>query len=171
MPHFFWTNARVAREHGFELTMERFYALAGLPIHEVFRSVAEEQGVLEIDIDSIMLRKEQLTPSNPVPVEAIAPVVDIARAHHGRVPMMVASSGLRTYVTRHLTSAGITHLFEDVVTVEDVARGKPAPDLFLEAARRMGKAPAECLVFEDADLGVQAARAAGMEVVDVRRLE
>jgi HAD superfamily hydrolase (TIGR01509 family) len=56
-----------------------------------------------------------------------------------------------------------------VVTQDDVPRPKPAPDIFLEAARRLGLAPAECLAFEDGDLGLAAIRAAGMAAVDVRR--
>lgn len=63
------------------------------------------------------------------------------------------------------------HFFETVVTCEDVAHGKPAPDLFLEAARRLGVPAERCKVYEDADLGVQAAHAAGMEVVDVRHMK
>ena len=55
-------------------------------------------------------------------------------------------------------------------TSEDVERGKPHPDIFLEAARRLGVAPADCLVFEDSDLGISAARRAGMDYVDVREL-
>ena len=65
---------------------------------------------------------------------------------------------------------GIRHLFSAVVTSEEVAHQKPAPDIFLEAARRIGVEPACCRAYEDTDLGLQAIRAAGMEAVDVRQL-
>jgi HAD superfamily hydrolase (TIGR01509 family) len=63
---------------------------------------------------------------------------------------------------------GIEHLFQAVVVSEDVARQKPAPDIYLEAARRLGVAPQNCRAYEDTDLGLAAIRAAGMEAVDVR---
>ena len=68
-----------------------------------------------------------------------------------------------------LDTIGIRPLFDVVVCVEDYARGKPFPDAFLEAARRMNVAPENCLVFEDSPLGLQAARAAGMQCVFVPR--
>jgi len=69
-----------------------------------------------------------------------------------------------------LDPLGIRHLFGAIVTNEDVARQKPAPDIFLEAARRIGVPPQFCRAYEDTDLGIQAIRAAGMEAVDVREL-
>ena len=83
--------------------------------------------------------------------------------------MAVATGGTRAIVNRTLSAVGLLEHFQAIVTADDVAHGKPAPDIFLESARRLGIAPAECMVFEDADLGVQAARAAGMDVIDVRQ--
>ncbi|MFI0742766.1 HAD family hydrolase [Streptomyces sp. NPDC021100] len=80
----------------------------------------------------------------------------------------VASGGGGPVVRAGLAATGLERLFEVVVTREDVARGKPAPDLFVEAARRLGVPPTRCLVVEDADEGLAAARAAGMDAVDVR---
>jgi beta-phosphoglucomutase-like phosphatase (HAD superfamily) len=92
-------------------------------------------------------------------------VCDIARAWHGRVPMAVASNGHRRSVNATLDVVGLSHLFQFVVSIEDVARGKPAPDLFLEAARKMGVAPESCVVFEDSEEGLEAARKAGMRTI------
>jgi HAD superfamily hydrolase (TIGR01509 family) len=64
----------------------------------------------------------------------------------------------------------LREFFPVIVTNEDVPRQKPAPDLFLEAARRLGVRPDRCRAYEDAELGLQAIRAAGMEAVDVRKL-
>jgi HAD superfamily hydrolase (TIGR01509 family) len=77
----------------------------------------------------------------------------------------VASGGGRKAVTATLGSLGLTHLFEAIVTSEDYANGKPAPDPYLEAARRLGVAPEGCLVFEDTEIGKQSALAAGMQCV------
>ncbi|WP_205686804.1 HAD family hydrolase [Caulobacter flavus] len=100
----------------------------------------------------------------------IAAVTAIARRFHGRLPMAVASSGPSDFVRLSLKSLGLDALFDAIVTVEDVAAAKPAPDLFLEAARRLGVAPDDCLVFEDSIQGLQAAKAAGCQAIDVREL-
>jgi len=101
-------------------------------------------------------------------VREIRAVTAVARRWAGRVPMAVASSGDRSNVEPTLRALGIEHLFETVVTIDEVPNGKPAPDLFLEAARRLKVPPAGCVVFEDSDEGLEAARRAGMRRVDVR---
>ena len=79
----------------------------------------------------------------------------------------IASGGPRPVVRRSLEITGLAPLFPVVVTPEDVTHGKPSPDMFLLAAQRMGVPPQECLVFEDAVPGMQAAVAAGMKYVRV----
>ena len=101
-------------------------------------------------------------------LEEVAEVAAIARRWHGRVPMVVASNGRRSNVEASLRVTGLLPLFGDVVSADDVARGKPEPDVFLESARRMGVAAADCVVLEDSDEGLRAAAAAGMRAVDVR---
>ena len=98
-------------------------------------------------------------------VEAVA---SLARAWHGRVPMAVASNGRRRNVEASLGATGLLGIFDVLVAAEDVRVGKPEPDVFLEAARRMGVEPGVCVVLEDSDEGLTAARRAGMRVVDVR---
>ena len=98
-------------------------------------------------------------------VEAVA---GAARAWHGRVPMAVASNGRLSNVEASLRVTGLLPLFETIVAAEDVPEGKPAPDVFLEAARRLRVAPDACVVLEDSDEGMRAAAAAGMRAVDVR---
>lgn len=95
-------------------------------------------------------------------------VAEVARRYHGRVPMAVASNGHLENVEASLRVTGLLSLFEPIVAAEHVARGKPAPDLFLEAARRMLVAAKDCVVLEDSDEGVEAAKRAGMRFVDVR---
>ncbi|GAA4557694.1 HAD family hydrolase [Planotetraspora kaengkrachanensis] len=96
------------------------------------------------------------------------PVVTVAQENHGRVPLAVASGGSRTAVEVSLRAIGVYPLFDAVVTRDDVSRGKPAPDIYLLAAERLGVHPGECVVYEDTDEGMAAARAAGMRVIDVR---
>ncbi|MDP9845879.1 HAD family hydrolase [Streptosporangium lutulentum] len=92
----------------------------------------------------------------------------IAEAHRGRVPMAVASGGSRQSVEETLRVTGLLPLFDTVVTRDDVRYGKPAPDVYLLAARLLGVAPHACVAYEDTDEGVGAALAAGMTVIDVR---
>jgi HAD superfamily hydrolase (TIGR01509 family) len=82
----------------------------------------------------------------------------------------VATGGTKDIIDYLLNRLGIRELFQAVVTSEDVVNQKPAPDIFLEAARRLGVAPQFCRAYEDTDLGMQAIHAAGMEAVDVRGL-
>jgi beta-phosphoglucomutase-like phosphatase (HAD superfamily) len=96
-------------------------------------------------------------------------VANVARRHFGEIPMAVASGGTREIVKATLLATNLLALFDAVVTIEDVqGRGKPAPDIFLEAARRLRVSPNECTVFEDSDEGIEAARLAGMTATDVR---
>lgn len=96
-------------------------------------------------------------------------VVDwLESARESGLACAVASGGGGAVVRAGIEATGLTHLFDVVVTREDAVRGKPAPDLFLEAARQLRVPPQRCLVVEDAEEGLTAALAAGMDVVDVR---
>jgi len=98
-------------------------------------------------------------------------VVEIARKYHGKIPLAVASSGTRSNVLQALRDNGILELFDAVVTAEDVVNHKPAPDIFLLAAHKIGCDPTKCRGYEDADAGMHALHAAGMEAIDVRLLK
>jgi HAD superfamily hydrolase (TIGR01509 family) len=85
--------------------------------------------------------------------------------------MAVASGGSRRTTRGVLEHLGVCDLFQAVVTADEVQRPKPAPDVFLEAARRIGVPPKHCRAFEDTDLGITAIRAAGMQAIDVREMK
>jgi HAD superfamily hydrolase (TIGR01509 family) len=104
-------------------------------------------------------------------VREVEAVAAIARANYGQIPMAVASNGQRSVVEPTIEAIGLRSLFHTIVTLDDVKIGKPAPDLFLLAAEQMGVEPRECIVYEDSDAGLEAARRAGMRWVDVRVLE
>ncbi|MBI4327077.1 MAG: HAD-IA family hydrolase [Chloroflexi bacterium] len=159
----------ITRRHRFHFPEERFYALGGVPSRDILKMLSLEQGVL---IDHLAVAKEKEEEYLPLiaQVEPINAVVGIAREHFGKVPLAVASGGSRSVIEQVLQHLGLRHLFQAVVTNEDVLRQKPAPDIFLEAARRIGVPPQFCRAYEDTDLGMQAIRAAGMEAVDVREL-
>ena len=155
--------------HRLHLPEDRFYALGGVPSRDILKMLAQEQG-LEVDHLAVAREKEAVYLPFVAGVEPIDLVVDIARAHFGKLPMAVASGGSGPIIDQVLRHLRIRSLFQAVITNEDVVRQKPAPDIFLEAARRIGVAPERCRAYEDTDLGLQAIRAAGMEAVDVREL-
>jgi HAD superfamily hydrolase (TIGR01549 family) len=101
-------------------------------------------------------------------IREINVIAEIAREWHGRVPMAVASNGRRRNVEATLRVTKLLPLFDCIVGAEDVAHGKPEPDVFLEAARRMKVSPDRCVVFEDSNEGLEAALRAGMRGIDIR---
>jgi len=159
----------IARRHNFHFPEDRFYSLGGVPSRDILKMIGEEQ---RIALDHLAVAREKEAEYLPLiaQVEPINTVVGVAREHFGKIPLAVASGGTRVIIEQVLEHLGIRKLFAAVVTSEDVVNQKPAPDIFLEAARRIGVAAQFCRAYEDTDLGMQAIRAAGMEAVDVRRL-
>jgi HAD superfamily hydrolase (TIGR01509 family) len=152
------------------LDEEFFYALGGLPTPVVAARMAAHYG-LTVDADAVDRRKEALFTSMMLEVEVIEEVVSFARQVAKTHPVAIATGGAAEVALPTIRNAGLSDLFKIVVTPADVplGRGKPAPDMFLEAARRINVLPHECLVFEDAVPGIEAAKAAGMRVVVVPR--
>jgi HAD superfamily hydrolase (TIGR01509 family) len=164
-----WTQALHEAGFAHEFPEEFFYSLGGVPTARIVHVLNSRHGTA-LDPDAVTHAKEQIYFDHLPEIVPIEPVVAFARARHaeGR-PLAVASGGTRPVVERALLSTGLRNLFTVITTPEDVAQGKPAPDLFLLAARRMGVPPGECIVFEDAEPGRQAAVAAGMDVVMIPR--
>lgn len=159
----------ISARHRIHLPEDRFYSLGGVPSRDILKMLSSEQG---LGLDHLAVAREKEAEYLPLiaQVEPINSVVAVARENHGKLPLAVASGGTHRSIETVLDHLGIRHLFQTVVTSEDVTRQKPAPDIFLEAARRLGVAPQFCRAYEDTDLGLQAIRAAGMEAVDVRLL-
>ncbi len=151
-------------QHGFppdDFTLEMHHAFAGRPGPAIVRLLNTEFGC-DLDPEAVEADKVAWYLAHHDELEPLEPVVAVARAARGRLPMAVASGSDAAIVRRSLAEAGILEWFREVITPVDVAHGKPAPDMFLLAAERLGVAPGECLVFEDGLLGVEAAQAAGM---------
>lgn len=159
----------IAARHRFHFPEDRFYSLGGVPSRDILQMLSREQGV---PLDHLAVAHEKEAEYLPLvaQVEPINAVVGIARENFGKIPMAVATGGTRKIIEQVLNHLGIHHLFQTIVTSEDVTRQKPAPDIFLEAARRIGVPPQFCRAYEDTDLGMQAIRAAGMDAVDVREM-
>lgn len=159
----------ISKRYKLHFPEDRFYSLGGVPSRDILKMLGEEQKIV---LDHLAIAREKEAEYWPLiaQVEPIHIVADVAHANHGKIPMAVASGGTRHVIEEVLKHLKIRHLFNAVVTSEDVVNQKPAPDIFVEAARRIGVAPQNCRAYEDTDLGMQAIRAAGMEAIDVRHL-
>ena len=169
MPFHWQAWQLVTARHRVHFPEERFYSLGGVPSRDILKVLREEQN-LSINPLEVAREKEEEYLKLLDRVEPIQEVARIAHEHAGKIPMAVASGGTRTTIGKVLRHLEIYELFAAVVTSEDVVNQKPAPDIFLEAARRLGVAPQFCRAYEDTDLGMRAIRAAGMDAVDVRHL-
>lgn len=143
-----------------------FYAWGGRPIAEIISLLNQMQG-LSMPVEQVALRKESIYFDLLPQLKPIPEVLEHIRAQHGRIPLAVVSGSRRDSVIGSLTVTGLLDKFDTFVCAEDYQRGKPAPDAFLLAAERLGIPPSDCLVFEDTELGIQAATAAGMASVKV----
>jgi len=159
----------ITAKYKLHFPQDRFYALGGVPSRDILQMLAKEQGVT---LDHIAAAHEKENAYLPLmaQVEPIHAVVEIAKANYGKIPMAVASGGTQPIIVQVLEHLKIRHLFGAVVTSEMVQNQKPAPDIFIEAARRIGVDPKFCRGYEDTDLGMQAIRSAGMDAVDVRSM-
>lgn len=153
----------------FQFEEDLFYRLGGVPSTQIVRVINEQQGV-QLDPDSIAAHKEELYLTLLPGAQPIQCVVDLVHRYRGKYPLAVASGGIRPVVVRTVEALGLVDYFDVIATAEDVEHGKPAPDLFLFAAARLGIAPHRCIVYEDSPLGLQAAARAGMIGIDIRTL-
>ncbi len=159
----------ITQRHNLHFPEDRFYSLGGVPSRDILKMLSEEQGR---PLDHIAVAHEKENAYLPLmsQVGPIHEVVEIAKANFGKIPMAVASGGTQKIICDVLEHLKIRHLFDAVVTSEMVKNQKPAPDIFLEAAKQIGVEPQFCRAYEDTDLGLQAIRSAGMDAVDVRHL-
>lgn len=167
MPLHYQAWSAAMKHHGAEFPEALFWEMAGIPTVRIIELLNEKHGWTVPVFEAAEL-KEKLYVDLIDQVRVIEPVAEVVRQYAGRMPMAVATGGTRAIVTKTLTAVDLLKHFQAIVTADDVQHGKPAPDIFLESARRLGVVPEHCLVFEDADLGVQAAAAAGMRVIDIR---
>lgn len=149
-----------------EFDEQLFYRWGGKPPVEIVAELNRMNG-LAMPVEAVATRKENLYFELLPQLEPVAEVLEHIDAMHRRIPFAVVSGSKRESVVNSLSAIGLLDKFDLIVGSEDYARSKPAPDAFLTAAQRLGVNPRDCLVFEDTDLGIQAATAAGMASVKV----
>jgi HAD superfamily hydrolase (TIGR01509 family) len=153
-------------EWGCDFDEKLFYSWGGKPTRKIVADLNKMHG-LKMPVEEVACHKEELYYQLLPQLKPIPEVLELINAQQGRIPFAVVSGGRLDSVTRSLNVLGLMDRFETIVGSDDYIHGKPAPDAFLLAAERLGVPPANCLVFEDTDLGIQAATAAGMAFVKV----
>ena len=143
-----------------------FYSWGGMPVAEII-STLNQQNRLQMPVEAVAKRKEALYYELLPQLRAVPEVLEHVEDAYGRIPFAVVSGSTRESVTASLISLKLLDKFEVLVCAGEYTKSKPDPEAFLMAAAKLGVDPAVCLVFEDTDMGIQAATAAGMASVKV----
>jgi HAD superfamily hydrolase (TIGR01509 family) len=166
MPLHFIAWSKALSEWNCKFAEDLFYAWGGMPVAEIISTLNKEQG-LNMPVAEVSLRKEGLYLEILSQLKAVPEVLEHIEASHGRIPFAVVSGSTRDSVTASLKALKILDRFNTLVCAGDYQNSKPNPEPFLVAAKRLKVAPQDCLVFEDTEMGIQAATAAGMASVRI----
>lgn len=161
MPVHFLAYKNILAEYGIHFTPELFAKLAGIPAVGTIEKLNEWFGT-KMNAEEVGHFKEREYEKMMHKMKPIIPVVEFAKKYHRILPMAVGTGGYRRLAWKTMDILGLDKYFDILVSTEDVARPKPFPDTFLKCAELMGVDPASCEVFEDAQLGIEAAKTAGM---------
>ncbi|MGA9408187.1 MAG: HAD family phosphatase [Bacteroidota bacterium] len=155
------------KEQGGTWDFPYFFSKKGMPDKEIIELYNADFGS-SLDILSTMKLKDEFFRSHRDQFKPIQPVVEIVLRYRNILPMAVASGSTKANVDFQLETLGIKKYFSVILTADDGIQPKPSPNIFIEAAARLGVEPGKCQVFEDGELGLEAARRAGMLATDVR---
>jgi HAD superfamily hydrolase (TIGR01509 family) len=166
MPLHYIAWKKALAEWNCEFEEKLFYAWGGIPIAEIVSLLNKKHG-LNMSVEAVAARKEHLYFELLPQLKAVPEVVEHIDAQYGRIPFAVVSGSTRESVIASLGAVKLLSKFDTLVCAGDYKKSKPDPDAFLLAAANLGVTPGGCLVFEDTDMGIQAAAAAGMAWVKV----
>ena len=166
MPLHYIAWQRSLAEHGCPFPEEQFYAMGGLPVEVIIEALNEQHG-LNMPAREMALEKEAFYQTLLHDLKGIPEVIEQVHAQHGNIPLAVVSGSPRESVVHSLNALGLLDKFDLLVCAGDYSQGKPSPEPFLMAAEKLGVDPTACLVFEDAQPGINAAIAAGMQYVRI----
>jgi len=166
MPLHYRAWKKALAEWGSEFPEELFYQWGGMPVAEVVSTLNRRQG-LEMPVAELEHRKESLYYELLPQLQPVPEVLEHIEAQRGRIPFGVVSGSTRESVVASLTVVNLVDRFQALVCAGEYGKSKPNPEGFLMAAEKLSVKPEACLVFEDTEMGVQAARAAGMAWVKV----
>ena len=162
MPLHYKAWKQVLGEWNCEFSEERFYAWGGMPIVEIISTLNREYG-LSMPVEAVAKRKENLYFERLPELKPIPEVVEHILEQHGKIPLAVVSGSTRDSVEASLTTLQLLDRFDALVCAGEYQNSKPHPEAFLLAAEKLRVEPIKCLVFEDTNMGIEAATAAGMK--------
>jgi HAD superfamily hydrolase (TIGR01509 family) len=141
--------------------------MTGRATIEFARHIVERYGLSADPVEIVKLKQQTFWDLAQL-IQPVHEIISIVKEYHGKLPMAVGTGASRKSTEVQLNELQIAKYFDVIVSADDVTRHKPNPDTFLKCAERMGVEPSKCQVFEDGDLGIAAAKKAGMMVTDVR---
>ncbi|WJV61650.1 fructose-1-phosphate/6-phosphogluconate phosphatase [Pectobacteriaceae bacterium CE70] len=158
---------QVLATYGMHYDRVAMTALNGSPTWRIAQSIITSH---QVKLDPYILAAEKTAIAESMLLDAVKPLplIDVVKKYYGLRPMAVGTGSSRALAERLLRHLGLRDYFGAVVGADDVQNHKPFPDTFLRCAELIAVAPEHCVVFEDADYGIQAAERAHMAVVDVR---
>jgi HAD superfamily hydrolase (TIGR01509 family) len=166
MPLHYVAWKKVLVEWGCEFDERTFYSWGGMPVSEIIATLNVQNG-LAMPVKEVAKRKEALYFDILPELKAVPEVLEHIEFSHGHIPFAVVSGSTRDSVTKSLEVLGILDRFDTLVCAGEYERSKPDPEPFLIAAKKLGVEPKDCLVFEDTEMGIEAATAAGMASVKI----
>jgi HAD superfamily hydrolase (TIGR01509 family) len=166
MPLHYIAWSRALGEWGCPFPEDCFYAWGGVPAEGIIARLNDEHG-LHMPVAEVAAHKEKYYYENLAHLEAVPEVLEQINAAYGRIPFAVVSGSTRESVEKSLTQLNLIDKFPIRICAEDYTHGKPNPECYLKAASALNIDPSHCLVFEDTDMGIEAAKAAGMAWVRV----
>jgi HAD superfamily hydrolase (TIGR01509 family) len=166
MPLHYIAWKKALAEWNCEFDEKLFYAWGGMPIAEIVSTLNKRHG-LSMPVDIVARRKESLYLELLPQLKAVPEVLEHVDAQFGQIPFAVVSGSTRESVTESLTALGLLDRFDTLVCAGDYRKSKPDPEAFLLAAAKLRVEPNTCLVFEDTEMGIQGATAAGMASVKI----
>ena len=161
------TNAEILQSYGIPLSSKDMSKFAGIPNKKTFADLFKKYNV-NADVDKAVSEKWDLIKEKTKVIKAIPGVLDfIQKLYSNKFKMAIASSSPADFIDHVLLSLKIKDFFTIIINGDEVKKGKPSPDIFLKAAKKLKVKPLDCLVFEDAPAGIQAAKNAGMKCIAI----
>ncbi|MBD1388025.1 beta-phosphoglucomutase family hydrolase [Neiella sp. HB171785] len=157
---------RTAEIHGFPFDEKWQYSLGGVPTAKIAERINAKYG-LQLDCQEVAATKRQQWALLDTSPHLIDETYQVFKSLLGKRKIAVGTGSIRSHAEHVLTDVGVIEHLDALVTACDVSEGKPHPETFVTAAESMGVAPEHCVVFEDTDIGEQAARAAGMDCIRI----
>jgi beta-phosphoglucomutase family hydrolase len=162
MPVHFLAYKHILAGYGIDFTPGLFATMAGIPAVGTIEKINELFGT-SMDAAVVGHTKEREYEKLMHNMKPVEPVVQLMKKYYGKLPMSVGTGGYHRLAWKTMEILGLDKYIDILVSGEDVTHPKPHPETFLKCAEKMGIAPEYCHVFEDAELGMQAAKSAGME--------